>query len=140
MFQRDYLQRLIEEAGQVIARLAGLRERRAYEAALKLLDEVYDAYFPFSRHQIAHTEPEDLPGTEDLSDDQVTILADLMREEAEIWFDQGQWERGQARLRGALHLLRELDAQQPDLYSFDRAATIAGLRKRIDEQGDHPPE
>lgn len=137
MFRRDYFERMIEEAGQVLARLVGLREAQRPDEALRLLDEVYEAYFPFPRHLIIHTEPTDLPGllqeTHHVSEPQLTVLADLMREEAELSFQRGQWDKGQHLLRGALALHESLDAQRPDLYSFARVAKIEELRKRLDE-------
>lgn len=140
MFRRDYFERMIEEAGQVLARLVGLREAQRPDQALRLLDELYEAYFPFPRHLIVHTDPADLPAmlqaSYDLSEPQVTVLADLMREEAELCFERGQWTRGQHLLRGALALHLSLDAQQPDLYSFTRAAKIEGLRKRLEQGPD----
>lgn len=140
MYRRDYLQRLIEEAGQVISRLMGLRTIGQHEDALRLISEVYDSFFPFQHHEIQHTSPEALPDlmihTYRLSEEQITVLADLMREEAELWFDQGQWESGQQLLRGALQLLRHLDLRQPELYSFERARKIDTLEELIDRGPD----
>jgi len=135
MYRRDYLQRLIEEAGYVISRLMGLRTIGQHEDALQLIDEVYDSFFPFHRHEIMHTAAQDLPdwvvNTHRLSEEQITVLADLMREEAELWIDLGKWDRGQQLLRGALQLLRHLDLQQPDLYSFERARKIDTLEELL---------
>lgn len=137
MFRRDYLQRLIEEAGEVISRLVGLRSEQRYQQALQLIDEVYDSFFPFSRHEMSHSSPEVMTSlvteTYRLSEEQITVLADLMREEAELWFDQGQWAKGQQLLQGALRLLKHLDFQQPELYSFERARKIDTLQARLED-------
>lgn len=135
MFKRDYFQRMIEEAGQVLAQLMGLRAMNRYEELWNTLDEIYASYFPFSRHVVGHTEPSALPdllvNEYDVSEAHLTVLADLLREEAESWFDQGKWDKGRKLLRAALHLLIYLDEQQPDLYSFDRVRKIDTLRARL---------
>jgi hypothetical protein len=136
MYRRDYLQRLIEEAGHVISRLMGLRTTGQHEDALRLIGEVYDSFFSVTHHEIQHTSPEALPdlmaNTYQLSEEQISVMADLMREEAELWFEQGKWGKGQQLLRGALNLLRHLDQQQPDLYSFERARKIDTLEELIE--------
>ncbi|MEZ4847969.1 MAG: hypothetical protein R3B93_04970 [Bacteroidia bacterium] len=89
MIQRDYLLKLIEEAAYVLSRLLGLRTGGRYEEAFELINQTLGSFFKFKRELLHNTEPEDLPQIlirdYGLNDDQLSILADLLREEGELW-------------------------------------------------------
>jgi hypothetical protein len=141
MFQRDYLLKLIEEAAFVLSRLVGMRQQSKLEEAQAYLDQIYDAYFPFSHGSILGLEAEDLIRTlqesEDLESDHLSILADLLREEAEMNFAQGKWDAGKQCLRQASAILHHLNADNPAFYSLDRMNKLAGIQKRLDEHSDN---
>ncbi len=135
MIQKDYFLRMIEEAAYFVSRLMGLREESRYGEVEKLLDQAYGGWFPFDRAVIMQTDPEELPEflerSAQLAPEQFSVLADLLREESETWFAQGQWERGQHLLRCALSILRHLNAKDPDLFSFPRQEKIQSMADRL---------
>jgi hypothetical protein len=140
MLQRDYLLRMIEEASYVLARLMGLRTGGRYEEAFELINQTLRNFFKFKRELLHHTQPEDLPELlvrdYGLNDDQLSILADLLREEAELWNQKGEWEKMIASLKRALAILEFLNHKQQDLYSFDRVNKIDLIQKKINETRD----
>ncbi len=137
MIQRDYFQRMIEEAAYVISRLMGLREAGRFEELEKNLEDAFAGWFPFDRSMILQTDPQELPAllmeAYGLQETQLTVLADLLREEAETWLAKGQTDRGQQLLRAGLSILQFLDGLDPDLYSFARVEKINRLNSRLEE-------
>lgn len=127
--------RLIEEAAWVLGRLLGLREDGRYQEAFDLIDGTLASFFPFKRELLHHTLPEDLPEilTQEygMNDDQMTILADFLREEGNLWYRQGEWSKATASMVRALAILEFLDHKQADLYSFDRVQKLDLIRNML---------
>ncbi|MCB0835841.1 MAG: hypothetical protein KDD99_04195 [Bacteroidetes bacterium] len=137
MIQRDYLLKLIEEAAYVLSRLLGLRTGGRYEEAFELINQTLGSFFKFKRELLHNTEPEELPQIlirdYGLNDDQLSILADLLREEGELWNAQAEWEKAISSLTRALAILEFLNHKQKDLYSFERVSKMEIIRGKIDE-------
>ena len=137
MIQRDYLLKLIEEAAYVLSRLLGLRTGGRYEEAFELINQTLGSFFKFKRELLHNTEPEELPQIlirdYGLNDDQLSILADLLREEGELWNAQAEWEKTISSLTRALAILEFLNHKQKDLYSFERVSKMEIIRGKIDE-------
>ena len=137
MIQRDYLLKLIEEAAYVLSRLLGLRTGGRYEEAFELINQTLGSFFKFKRELLHNTEPEELPQIlirdYGLNDDQLSILADLLREEGELWNAQAEWEKAISSLTRALAILEFLNNKQKDLYSFERVSKMKIIRGKIDE-------
>ncbi|MEL6589455.1 MAG: hypothetical protein AAFQ68_05215 [Bacteroidota bacterium] len=129
---------MIQEAAEAIAALMGYRQGGKYDAALRLLGETYEAYFPFSGERLRLTEEEDLIQLilEEYSVDEqmLPVLADLMREEGEYWFAQGDYEKAKASLRRALVILNYLNKQDTTLYSFERINKINLIEDRLSDE------
>ena len=142
MFQRDYIQRMIEEAGDFVARLVGLRQANRFEELEKNLDIAFDSWFPFDRSVLLTIAPEDLPGylveTAQLGHEHMTVLADLLREEAEYWFTVGKWDKGKHLLQGGLKILQYLNEAESDIFSFPRHEKIQGITLRLTQLADDP--
>lgn len=132
MIQRDYLLRMIEEAAQVVAALIGMRKGGKYDAMLQLLGETYRAYFPFDGELLRNTEEEDVMtlvleeyGVEE---EKLGVLADLLKEEGQYHFDQGQYEQASASFKRGILILNYLNEQHQEVYSFERMNKLDLLR------------
>ena len=136
MIQRDYILRMIEEAAQAISALIGMRKGGKYEEMLKVLGETYRAYFPFDGELLRNTEEEDfiayITKTEDVPEEMLGVLADLLREEGEYWFFQGQYDKSSANFRRAVMILKHQNKLEPGLYSMDRVQKLSVLEKLLD--------
>lgn len=137
MIRKDYFLRLIEEAAALMARLLGLRIQNQYEAAFRLLDDTYRHFFQQERAWLGSGSAKDLERRvwEELSlhSEQIAFLADLLREEAELWSGQGNWSRCQECLQKAILLLEGIDRQLPQEYSMDRVQKRGEMRARLEE-------
>ena len=109
MIRKDYLMKLIEEAAYVMAKLMGLRKDGKDQEALHLLDETYDNFFKFEGKLLRYTDKEALLEIllhrENLSEEQLAVVADLLRNEAEVWTDKGEWTQAKDVLEKALMIV-----------------------------------
>ncbi|MDX2247211.1 MAG: hypothetical protein SF052_10565 [Bacteroidia bacterium] len=135
MLRRDYFLKMIEEAGYVLARLLGLRQEGRYQEALELVNDIYKDLFPFDPDLVHHTKPEDLPdllrNEYNLTEEHLAILADLLRAEADLWYDRGVWEKATLCLQRSLALIQYLDDAHPEEYSFDRIQKLAEITEKL---------
>ena len=138
MFQRDYLQRMIERFGELLQRLISLRLDNLPDEAEDLSNEVFDSYFPFPADKVRHTPLEDMSSFiaeyPDLTEDHWTILADLLKEEGERWYQKGEWEAGDASVKKAILILTYLNKTHPDIYSIDRQTKLNNWNKRLTDE------
>ena len=141
MLQRDYLLKMIEEAAYVLSRLLGLRTGGRYEEAFELINQTLGSFFKFKRELLHNTEPEDLPKilVKDygLNDDQLSVLADILREEGELWNAKAEWEKAISSMKRALAILEFLNDKQKDLYSFERVGKMKTIRDKLKDIRDN---
>ena len=106
MIQKDYLMRLIEEMATVVARLFGLMTEDKLQEAIKLLDKTYDSFFKFEGKLLRFTPKEELldilKDKENMEAEQMEIVAELLRHEAELWLKMGKLDEGN-RCTGKIH-------------------------------------
>ncbi len=88
MFREDYLIRLIQQVAEAIRRLAGLRERGDYAAALTAADRIYDDLTTVPRQM---SDALDTPSFASLlgSADKMRAAAMLFWEEGKIYAAKG---------------------------------------------------
>lgn len=137
MLKRDYIQRLIEESAEVLARLLGFREAGLYHEAQNLLDESIAGLLGLNNDLIRQTSPESIiPWLREqtvFEPPHYTALAYYLREQAEVSYAQGKWEEGDHALRQALAIYHDLNDSQPEVYDFERYDAISQIEKRLSE-------
>lgn len=138
MIRKDYLMKLIEEAAIALAMIFGLRLEKQYAEALEAVEDSFEGFFGFSTTRVLTVDPDDLIRVlredENLTDDHLTIMADFLKEHAEILIAQGDRTKGLETLKKGLIILEHLNEAQKDLYSFDRVAKIGDFEKRIEDE------
>lgn len=142
MLQRDYIQRMIEQFGELLKRVVSLRLEGKAEEALEEMDSVYDSYFPFEAALVRNTPIDEmdnfLADFPDLEEDHWSILAEILKEEAENSYSRGEWQAGDEAILKAIHILQHLNAADPLTFSFDRNNKIT-LWKKL-HKGSSSPE
>jgi hypothetical protein len=135
LIRKDYILRLIEEAGNLFARLLGLRVESRHEEAIRLLDETYASFFGLTSQQLLKLSPEELVShlwkEAAPHEDQVAFLVELMREESEIYAAQGDWNACSHTLRQGIRLLQELNRLDPKMYHLERIDKISRMESRL---------
>ncbi|MEL6253396.1 MAG: hypothetical protein AAFR87_15400 [Bacteroidota bacterium] len=137
MIQKDYLMRLIEEMATVVARLFGLMTEDRLQEAIKLLDKAYDSFFKFEGKLLRYTPKEELlkilTENENMEAEQMEIISELLRNEAEVWIKMGKLDEGIDVLGKSIHLLEYLEKEQAHIYSIERKEKLKQSRNRWDD-------
>ncbi len=140
MLQKDYFQRLIEEAAEVLATLLGLRQQGNHHQAQTLLDESLASLFDLNGAMLRQTEVEGTMGLlleEGLEKPHLTALAELLREQAELSYGEGDWAAGDHALRQGLAIYDYLNEAEPEVYDFSRYNAYEAMLARLNEMKDN---
>lgn len=137
MIRRDYLMRLAQEMAQVLVRVVSLKHRKEYDQALR---EIGDAL-----RQLREAEPnagreaslQDWIGLcdkyEQAGPSMMTAVADLVREQGEIFGVQGRPAESQASEQIALGLFLEALLKRGAFVSAELLDKIESLIERTGE-------
>jgi hypothetical protein len=138
MYQRDYILRMIEMLGDLIAAVFGLARKGDFQQATENLEHIYydmlkeDAAFfrSIPKEDLRHKLLEE----HNFTNDHLEILAELFNAEAELADAQGNSQGCLEYSEKALLLFEFLDLQQKTL-SMDRLDKMSAIRERIVKLG-----
>jgi hypothetical protein len=134
MYQKDYILRMIEMLGDLIAGILGLIKKGEFEKAADKLENLYlgmlkedSAFF----RDIPIDELTDrLLHLHNYTNGHLEVLAELLNAEAELCLAQGNKTGSLEYSRRSLRLFEFIDAEYKT-YSQDRIDKIAAIRNRI---------
>jgi hypothetical protein len=134
MYQKDYILRMIEMLGDLIAAVFGLIRKGDYEQASENLERIYydmlkeDAVFfrSIPKEELTH----ELLEKHNYTNGHLEILAELFNAEAELSGAQGNSQGCLEYSEKALMLFEFIDLQQKTL-SMDRLDKMTFIRDRI---------
>jgi len=136
MYQKDYVLRMIEMLGDLIAAVLGLIKKGDYNKASEKLGKIYydmlkeDAAF-FSKipaGELTHR----LLKKHNYTNGHLEILAELFNAEAELEFAKGNKSGSLEYSKKSLLLFKFIDLEQRTLYP-ERLLKMAAIKKRIEE-------
>ncbi|WP_239618475.1 DUF6483 family protein [Cohnella mopanensis] len=108
MFERDYLIRLLTQAGQVIGKAMGLREHKKQKEALDLIDEFLGRELRLRSRLAMGLTDEDLLSmlsvTGSPNAESVAVVSALLQQEADLLSDLGQTDESVPRYAKAFRL------------------------------------
>jgi hypothetical protein len=136
MYQKDYILRMVEMLGEMIAAILGLIKKGEYRQASECLSRIYydmlkqDASF-------FRAIPEEGLTTKLLQEHNYTnghleILAELFNAEAELELAQGSKSGSLEYSRKSLIIFEFIDSKQKT-YSLERTKKITDIKERIFE-------
>lgn len=106
MFQRDFIKRLIEQLGQLVAHVSGLRREGKHDEALDEIDEVLGRLVPARADLVARLDP--VSAARMMRDrDTVKAYARLVFEQSEVYADRGEPDQAAAKRTRAIALYEE---------------------------------
>lgn len=129
MFERDYLVRLLGQAGLVLGKAMGMKEQRKHKEALDVLDEFLGRELRLRSRLAIGLSDEDLLSmlsvTGSPNAESVAIVAAFLQQEADLFDDLGQEEDSVPRYEKALRL---------NLYALRNGLEVEGwdIRGRIE--------
>ncbi|MFD3262028.1 DUF6483 family protein [Paenibacillus lentus] len=128
MLRKDYLVRAIEEITEALGAIFGLKQQKKHPEALQELEELYRTQFRLNSLLLGTLSPKDITelfrSGRIIEADKLQTLARLLREEGDLFLDNGQVNEGRVRQQKALQLF--LVARQ---HGADRA--LWGLDEEI---------
>lgn len=136
MFQKDYILRMIEMIGDLIAAIQGKIRNSDYKEASDLISNIYSDFLREDASFFRKIPEQDLT-TKLLRDHNYTnghlaILSELFNIEAELSLAEGNRSGSLECSRKALILLQFLDAEEKT-YFQERIDKMDILKKRIEE-------
>lgn len=135
MYQRDYILRMIEMLGDLIAGILGLIKKGNYKQASEQLGNIYydmlkeDASFfrAIPEEELTHK----LLQEHNYINDHLEILAELLNTEAELSLAQGNKAGSLEYSRKSMILFEFIDRENKT-YSPDRINKMAAILERIE--------
>lgn len=131
MIKRDYILRWTQELAKAIARLMGKETKEA----LDIIDDIFDDLLEFSPSELDDLPPESwwtyLTEEKGFHEGQLEFIAELLHRQGTLFHETGQLVESRRRLRQALHIFEQLDAQQ-EVFSFERQQQLADIRKLLE--------
>jgi len=136
MYQKDYILRMIEMMGDLIAAILGLIKKGEYNQASEKLGKIYhdmlkeDAIFfrTIPTDELTHK----LLKEHNYTNGHLEILAELFNAEAELEHAQGNKAGCLDYSRKSLILFEFIDREQKT-FSFERSEKMAAIKIRIEE-------
>jgi len=136
MYQKDYILRMIEMLGDLLAAIFGLIKKGDYKKASEQLGKIYydmlkeDA--AFFRDIPSDNLTNKLLKEHNFTNGHLEILAELFNAEAELEFAKGEKTGSLEHYRKSLLLFEFIDLEQRTLYP-ERLGKMEAIRKRIME-------
>jgi hypothetical protein len=130
VFERDYLIRLLTQAGLVLGKAMGLREQNKQQEAIDLLDEFLGRELRLRSRLAMGLSDDDLLSMLSVTGapnaESVAVVAAFLQEEAELLSDLGHTEESVPRYAKALRLNLYILRNQSEFEGWD-------VHKRVDQ-------
>jgi hypothetical protein len=142
MYQKDYILRMVEMLGQMIAAILGLIKKGELQIAQKSIDEAYLQMLRKDAKFFENISVDELT-TKLLEDHNYTnhhleILAELQWAEAEMQFAKKDYQGSLAFYEKSLCLF-EFVEKEGKTYSEERLAKMKQIRDKITDFNANPP-
>lgn len=108
MFQKDFVLRLIEQLAKVVTEVLGLKKKQKYEQALSIIDQSFQQFLGFNSKLINSFSYQELIEmmrlNQALCAAKCIVLAELLKEEADVYSLQGNFEKSSRRYNKSLNI------------------------------------
>ncbi len=136
MYQKDYILRMIEMFGEMLAGIFGLLRKKRYEEASQAIENAYTELLRKNATEILKVDDEKLMVVLQkdfgFNQQQLEVLAGLLHAEAELNFMQKHFIKSKSLFWKSLTILKYLDKEQK-IYSIERQNQIADIEKKMSE-------
>jgi hypothetical protein len=138
MYQRDYILRMIEMIGQLIATILGKIRKGEYETASQQLSNLYYDVLKEDASYFRNLAEKDMTRNilkkHNYTNDHLEILAELFNVEAELNLARGDKRATMEFSRKSLILFDYIDSETKT-YSLERINKMESIKKRLDMMG-----
>jgi hypothetical protein len=134
MYQKDYILRMIEMIGDLIAGILGLIRNGKFDQASQGLSDIYRQMLREDSSFFKNIPSDKLTDTllqeHNYTHGHIEILAELFNAEAELELAQGKKQESLEYSKKSLLLFEFIDREQKT-FSFEREKKMEDIRKRI---------
>jgi len=136
VFERDYLIRLLTQAGLVLGKAMGLRQQQKQKEALDLIDEFLGRELRLRSRLAMGLSDEDLLSmlsvTGSPNAESVAVVAALLQQEADLLHDLGETGESVPRYAKALRLSLYMLRHGMEVEGWDVRARVLELQKALE--------
>jgi tetratricopeptide (TPR) repeat protein len=136
MYQKDFILRMIEMLGELVAGILGLIRKGEFPKASQALENAYYEYLKedasFFRRIPKEKLTEALIGEHNYTNGHLEILAELFNTEAELLYAKGNQHESIEFYEKAL-LLFEFIEKESETYSAEKKVKMSFIKNRIEE-------
>ena len=137
MYQKDYILRLIEEFGTVLAKILGLKQNKQFQEAIDMIDETSLNYLKIRMNYVTSLSDKELievlEKDTELGSEMLGMLADLLKQQADIDLELGEKEKSRNEYQKALLLLNYLNSKELEVFSLDRMNKISTIGNQLEK-------
>jgi hypothetical protein len=134
MERRDYLMRYFDQLGEVIARLIGFRKRKEWEHAHEHIDEVSNDFLGIDINNLKEIDSSEIVAylikTENFTLDKIKILAELLKEKGETYFQQLNVIDALVFFNHSITLHEFIDSEEKT-FSLERNQKMEFIKERL---------
>ena len=131
MYEKDYIMKMVEAFSMMIAKIMGLKEKGELDRAGALILEAYDTVLKINPEALKDFgEPEWEKFCSERTQEELEMIAELLKLEGEIRIDTGNPDGVCRLLFKSLELLKYVD-NQSDTFSVVRFEKISSLEEKL---------
>ncbi len=134
MERKDFLMRYFEQLGEVIARMIGFRKRKDWEHAHEYIDEVSNNFLGIDINEFKEIDNQELIDfilkKQNFTFEKMKILAELLNEKGETYFQQFDMIDASIFLAHSLTLFNYIDTEEKT-FSMERNQKMEFIRQRL---------
>ncbi len=136
MYQKDYILRMIEMFGEMLAAIFALIKKGSYKKASQALENAYMDLLHQNSSELLQIQPDQLIETFEknyrFNHQQLEIVAGLLYAEAELRYQQKQYSKSKINFKKSMLIYQYLEKEQKT-FSVERQRKISIIEKRISE-------
>lgn len=131
MFKKDYLLNLLQQLDEALKKTNQLRGEGEAESALQITKDTYQKLLDFNIDDYGD-EPflEELLEERSFEFDELNVLAELLKEEGDIYYETENYQKSKAKYGQALQVFAYLNKEEK-VFSFEREAKISMMEERM---------
>lgn len=131
MFKKDYLLKLLQQLDEALKKSNQLREQGEAESALQVTKDTYQKLLGLNiENYVEESSPEKLLKEKSFEFDELNVLAELLKEEGDIYYEDGHLQKAKFKYVQALEVFAYLNREEK-VFSFEREAKISMMEERL---------
>lgn len=131
MIRKDHLLKLLQQLNEALKKIKSLKDEGKTESALEVVDQSYMKLLELKASDLESEQfPDKLLDEKSLEFDELNVLAELLKEEGDIYYSLPDHKKSLLKYNQALDIFDYLNREEK-IFSFEREAKISMILERI---------